>query len=196
MKLESTARRFPICTTSVFVVTGIITTLQFFFPEVLANLRRSPDMVSSGEWWRFVTPLFVHSEGWPQIVFNGMCLAILGPIVERRYGSYRWLVLYFVAGFVGELAGLAWKPTGAGASVACCGLLGGLATWRLLCDRTPRGRLIGSAILVFAVFLTGFRDLHGPPILAGICLAGLMMMVPGSNLRLTALPKNGENSVA
>lgn len=183
MTAENNQRRFPVSTSIVFLVTMTVTALQFLFPVVLANLRRSPEMVSSGEWWRFLTPLLVHSEGWPQIVFNGICLAILGPIVERRYGSSRWLALYFVSGFVGELAGFAWKPTGAGASVGCCGLLGGLAVWRLLCDRSPRGRLIGGGILVFAVFLTGFRDLHGPPLLAGMCLAWLMITLPGSDLR-------------
>ena len=196
MTAENTQKRIPVVTTIVFIVTMTVTSLQFIFPVVLSELRRSPEMYSSGEWWRFITPLFVHTEGWPQIVFNGLCLAILGPVVERYYGPYRWLALYFLAGFVGELAGLAWKPTGAGASVACCGLLGGLAIWRLLRDRTQRGRLIGGGILAFAVSLTAIHDLHGPPILAGMFMAVLMITFPGSELGRAALQKNGGESVA
>jgi membrane associated rhomboid family serine protease len=184
MTAEKTLRRLPVFTVIVFTITMAVTALQFVFPVVLAQLRRSPEMYSSGEWWRFLTPLFVHSEGWPQIIFNGLCLAILGPMVERRYGPYRCLALYFVSGFVGELAGLAWKPTGAGASVACCGLLGGLAIWRWLRDRTPRGRIVCGAILTFAVTLTAIHDLHGPPILAGMFLAVLMLRFSSSNVEV------------
>lgn len=196
MTAENTQKQFPVVTSIVFVVTMTVTALQFVFPAVLTELRRSPEMYSSGEWWRFITPLFVHTEGWPQIVFNGLCLAILGPMVEYRYGPYRWLALYFLAGFVGELAGFAWKPTGAGASVAFCGLLGGLAIWRLVLDRTQRGRLVGGGILAFAVSLTAIHDLHGPPILAGMFVALLMVTFPGSELGNAALQKSGEESVA
>ena len=172
---EDQRRHFPMVTATVFSVTMIVTTLQFIFPSILAGLRRTPEMYAAGEWWRFITPLFVHAEGWPQILLNGICLAAMGPTVERRYGRWQWLVLYFGSGFVGELAGFTWKPNGAGASVACCGLLGGLAIWRLLRDKPPRGRLIGGGILIFAITLTAFRDLHGPSILTGMCLAGLLL---------------------
>ena len=54
---------------------------------------------------------------------------IVGCIVERIYGPWRWLLFYLAAGLTGEIAGYAWQPQGAGASVAGAGLLGALLTW-------------------------------------------------------------------
>jgi membrane associated rhomboid family serine protease len=164
---KETAKRFPIATVSVFVITGIVTGLQFAFPGMLDDLRRDGAALAQHEWWRLITPLFVHAEGWRQIGFVFPAMLIVGLLVERLFGSRRWLVLYFVGGLVGELAGYAWKPTGAGASVAVAGLLGALATWLIVGNRRPQGIAGGTIILLGAVVLTFVRDLHGPPIVAG-----------------------------
>ena len=84
------------------------------------------------------------------------------------------LLIYVVSGFVGEVAGLAWKPYGAGASVAGAGLLGALALWLAAKNRTTPALFGALVILGGAVVLTILKDLHGPPILAGAALAGLM----------------------
>jgi rhomboid protease GluP len=163
-------RRIPITTLAVLGMTALITALQSFSPRVLTMLCRSPGMVSSHQWWRLFTAMFVHADGWPQIVFNFTTIAIIGAIVEQLYGAKLWLALYFVPGIIGETAGLAWQPYGAGASVAGSGLLGGLAA-QLLRYQTVQGRLGGVCVLLFATALTIIRDIHGPPILAGLGLA-------------------------
>jgi rhomboid protease GluP len=168
-------QRLPIATLTLLAITGLTTGLQFVFPEILTALRRNPDALRAGEWWRIITPLFVHAEGWPQILFNFTAIAIVGTIVERLYGSRLWLLLYFAAGLTGEIAGYAWKPHGAGASVGGAGLLGALATW-LLSRKTPlQPRIGGGLLLLGAVVLTAFRDLHGPPILLGAGVAALTL---------------------
>ena len=108
-------------------------------------------------------------------MFDFSALAIIGVIVERIFGGRRWLVLYFAAGVTGELAGLAWKPLGAGSSVAICGLLGALGAWLLRNPRPMQSRFGGIVILVGAVILTALRDLHGPPLLVGIALGWAML---------------------
>jgi rhomboid protease GluP len=167
-------RRVPAATVSLLAITALVTTSQFIFPAVLSALRRDPEALRAGQWWRLITPLFVHAEGWAQIVFNFTAIAIIGTIVERTYGSRLWLIFYFAGGLTGEIAGYAWNPRGAGASVAGAGLLGALAIW-LLSRKTPfQPRIGGGILLVGALALSAFHDLHGPPILAGACIAALL----------------------
>ncbi len=166
--------RLPVTTVTVFAITAAATTLQYFFP-LLPLFERQPGALAAHEYWRLITPIFLHREGWRQIVFDFSALAIIGVIVERIFGGRRWLVLYFAAGVTGELAGLAWKPLGAGSSVAICGLLGALAAWLLRNPRPMQSRFGGIVILVGAVVLTALRDLHGPPLLVGIGLGWAML---------------------
>lgn len=176
-------RPFPIATVSVLLITAAVTGLQFPFPGILAALRRRPGALTDGEGWRLVTPLFVHADGWSQIIVNFISIAAAGVAVERLYGSLRWPVLYFIPGIVGEVAGFAWQPTGAGASFGAAGLFGGLLAWLLL-----RGgwvpwpaRVWGPIWLVIAVVLIVVRDPHGPPIIAGAVIGTLMLLGRGDD---------------
>lgn len=118
-----------IATVAILAITALFTAAQLLFPAVLGALRRDPAALAAGEWWRLFTPLLVHADGLPQIVTNLLGIALVGPPVERRYGHAGWLLLYFGAGLPTELIGYAWEPYGAGASIALCGLIGGLLVW-------------------------------------------------------------------
>jgi rhomboid protease GluP len=161
----------PLATAIVLAVTGLATSLQLASPRLLALLERTPDALARHQWWRLVTPLFVHADGLRQIAFNFTAILIVGVIVERIFGSRLWLLIYFVSGIVGEIAGFAWQPQGAGASVAGAGLLGALAAWLLLINKRPQAIFGAAVILLGAISLTTIRDLHGPPILTGACIA-------------------------
>ncbi len=157
--------RLEPATTIVFVLTSAITVASLFAPSVLPALMRTPAALT-GEGWRIVTPLFVERGGAGEITLNLAALAVVGTLVERAWGSRAWLVFYVFGGIVGEIAGLAWKPLGAGSSVAVLGLLGGTATW-LLRGRPSRLLVaLGAVLLVAGVVLTFLRNLHGPPLLA------------------------------
>jgi len=169
------SKQYPVTTTSVLAATGVLTGLQFAFPEILSVLERTPSAIRKHQWWRLITPLFVHPEGWRQIAFNFTAILVVGVLVERLFGSWRWLVLYFVSGISGEIAGYAWQPMGAGASVAGAGLLGALAVWLMLENRSPKAATGGAFILVGAAILTFARDLHGPPIMIGACMGWAML---------------------
>ena len=98
-------------------------------------------------------------------VSNLAFLALLGVLAERLVGPRWWLVAYFGAGLAGELAGYAWQPTGAGNSVAVCGLAGLLIVALLAGTRLPR--LAPMALLWWCGALLAARWGTGP-LLAGI----------------------------
>lgn len=81
----------------------------------------------SGQWWRLVTSMFVHG-GLVHIAFNMMALWQAGQLVERMFGSARFLALYMIAGVCGSLGSVLWNPyvNSVGASGAIFGIIGGL----------------------------------------------------------------------
>jgi rhomboid protease GluP len=58
---------------------------------------------SQHEWWRFVTPIFLHG-GIAHILMNMYGLWIIGPYVERLYGSAKFVVFWVVTGVAGVAA--------------------------------------------------------------------------------------------
>ncbi len=125
-----------------------------------------------GEWWRFITPVFLHISvpglGPAHILMNMYGLWMLGPYVERLYGSAKFVVFWIVAGVAGVLAsyltlrpnmsvgflsGFLFKATdgpSAGASGALFGLIGVLFVFGLKFRRElPEGfkRAFGTGML-------------------------------------------------
>src|SRR5580698_4708358 len=168
MKSSDTHR--PYATAAVFLVTAVCTSLQFSSLHLNELLRRTPTALAHHEWWRLISPVLINPEGWRQIAVNFSALLVLGVLVERRFGAARWLGIYFTGALVGELAGYAWQPSGGGSSVGVAGLLGAFAAM-LATAAAPPARAGAVLIGAGALALCYFRDLHGPPILAGFALA-------------------------
>jgi membrane associated rhomboid family serine protease len=190
--LSTPFHKIPKVTFLIFLLTAIITGLQFFFPNLRAVLERTPEALAARQWWRLITPVLINPEGWRQIIFNFLGIAIAGTMVERLFGGRRWLILYVIGGFVGEIAGIAWRPVGAGSSVAVCGLVGALAAWMLL-HKARQPRFGGTILLTGSLILIALRDLHGPPLLAG-AIVGLLMLL--QERRMSTLTLNEVLSVS
>ena len=60
-------------------------------------------LINAGEWWRFVTPIFIHI-GPIHLLVNMYGLWMIGPYVERLYGSAKFVVLWVVTGIAGLVA--------------------------------------------------------------------------------------------
>lgn len=128
---DQPGKRPPISTPGVLIITTLVTGAQFINPAVLAALRRDPAALGRGDWWRMLTPLLVHDGGVWHFLYVALGIAVVGFVAEHIYRSWRWLLLYMLAGVTGEIAGYAWDPHGAGASVALCGLIGSILVWQL-----------------------------------------------------------------
>ena len=55
-----------------------------------------------------------------------MALSDVGKVIERLYGSQKFLIIYFLSGIAGSLTSLLWHPdiVSAGASAAVFGVIG------------------------------------------------------------------------
>ncbi|MBN1148005.1 MAG: rhomboid family intramembrane serine protease [Anaerolineales bacterium] len=81
-------------------------------------------LIVSGELWRLITPVFLHGSIL-HIGFNMYALYIIGMGLERQYGRARFLVLYFLAGFAGNvLSFLFSQAPSLGSSTAIFGIIG------------------------------------------------------------------------
>jgi membrane associated rhomboid family serine protease len=65
-------------------------------------------LIQQGEWWRFVTPIFLHVHlpglGPLHLLSNMYGLFMLGPYVEKLYGSARFVVFWVLTGIAGVVA--------------------------------------------------------------------------------------------
>ncbi len=84
---------------------------------------RVTGLMREGQWWRFLTPVFLHgSVG--HIFFNMYALLSLGSFLERQFGHGRFLLLYFLGGFAGNVFSfLLTEGYSVGASTAVFGLV-------------------------------------------------------------------------
>jgi membrane associated rhomboid family serine protease len=60
-------------------------------------------LINQGEWWRLVTPVFMHI-GVLHLAVNMYSLFMLGPYVERLYGSARFVFFWIATGVAGVAA--------------------------------------------------------------------------------------------
>lgn len=84
------------------------------------------DRIAYGEWWRLFTASFIHI-GFMHILLNMYFLYQIGPVFEKLYGSRNFLIIYLLAGIMGNLLTFAFgssSTVSAGASTSLYGLFG------------------------------------------------------------------------
>ena len=85
--------------------------------------------IQDGEWTRLVMPIMLHS-GWVHLAMNNIGLLMVGPIVERIYGSVNLAAIYVMGGIFGVVASYWNAPTlSVGASGALFGIVGATAVY-------------------------------------------------------------------
>ncbi|MBI5955264.1 MAG: rhomboid family intramembrane serine protease [Chloroflexi bacterium] len=84
---------------------------------------RVTELMREGQWWRFLTPVFLHGSV-THIFFNMYALFSLGSFLERQFGPRRFLLLYFLGAFAGNVFSfLLTEGYSVGASTAVFGLV-------------------------------------------------------------------------
>jgi membrane associated rhomboid family serine protease len=102
-------------------------------PQKLVDLGALVPVLVAGlnQFWRLFTATFLHA-GILHIGFNAYALYLFGTIVERDYGTTKFLAIYFISGFLASAASYAFGPALAvavGASGAIFGVFGAFIAW-------------------------------------------------------------------
>jgi rhomboid protease GluP len=85
---------------------------------------KANDLIVQGQIWRLFTPMLLHGSIL-HIGFNMYALYVIGSGLERYYGRSRYLTLYILAGFTGNVLSFLISPQPSlGASTSIFGLLG------------------------------------------------------------------------
>ena len=107
--------------------------------SILMNGAKDSVAIVNGEYWRFVTPIFIHI-GLIHYLFNSYILYYIGNQLEGLLGAKRYLIIFIGSGILGNVASAILSPVmSAGASSSIFGLLG----CGFYLERTFRKRFAG-----------------------------------------------------
>ena len=132
--------------------------LQFDLPVAL--LAKSNELIRAGQFWRLVTPALVHGSI-AHIGFNMYALLSFGGGLERHFGRARFLLLYALGAFGGNVMSFLFTDQiSVGASTAIFGLIGAEAVF-LVQNRKLFAHQFRSAIgnVIFIIFVNLFLGL-------------------------------------
>lgn len=120
----------PVVTYTLVTMTVLIYALQFG-SQALLNTdipalygMKINEYIVAGQLWRLLTPMFLHAS-LLHIGFNMYALVIIGSGLESRFGHARFLLLYALGAFAGNVFSFLFSDAPSlGASTAVFGLLG------------------------------------------------------------------------
>lgn len=142
-------------------------------------------LIQEGQWWRLITPVFLHI-GLMHLVVNSVTVYYIGTQIENMFGHARFLAIYFVSALTGNLASFVFLPNSlsAGASTAIFGLFGAFLMLGESFHHNPYIRLLSRQFLtfvainlVFDLFMPGI-DIYGH--LGGLVGGFLMGYIVGT----------------
>ena len=156
-----TVRALIVINTIIFAaMAGASGIKSLFIPssQVLLHFGASSgaSTIIDGQFWRVATSAFVHI-GFLHLMMNCYVLWDVGPLVEKLFGSRKFIVVYLMAALGASLTSLMFNPIviSAGASGAIFGLFGALAAffWRHR-QKFPPGflKLHGKILTIFIIY--------------------------------------------
>lgn len=140
---------------------------------------KSNELIRSGQIWRLLTPMLLHAS-LVHIGFNMYALLSFGANLERHFGHGRFLLLYILGAFAGNVASFLFTDANSlGASTAVFGLLGAEAIFliqnrKLFAEqfRSAIGNIIFIAVINL-VFIGSIANVDNWGHIGGL-LGGLM----------------------
>lgn len=113
-------------------------------------------LIAAGEYWRLLSSVFLHVD-FMHIVFNMYGLYNIGSMVEKIYGSRRYLYIYLYGGIAGSICSFIFSTVpSAGASGAIFGLFGALL---YLGQKNPK--LFRTSFGINILVVLGFNIIYG-----------------------------------
>lgn len=158
-KLNDYMRMYPVVTT--LIILNIVLHLFKLIPGIgplmyLIGIG-SNEMVAYGEWWRLITPMFLHAD-FMHLLMNMFSLYIFGPDLEKLIGKMRFITLFLLSGIFANIATYFLEPLSyihVGASGAIFGIFGAfLALVYYTRDNIPQLKQIILPIVGISVVLT------------------------------------------
>jgi rhomboid protease GluP len=118
----------------------------------LFGAKRGDWIQGNGQWFRLVTAGFLHG-GLLHILMNSWALYDVGAFIERTFGVWRYIAIYFASTVGGFLLSSAFSyyTVSIGASAGIFGLIGALIAVGLL-DRSAMGAEIKSQAIRWAMY--------------------------------------------
>ena len=149
----------PSVTYTIIAITILAYVIQNspFGDTFVSYLIKSNERIQAGELWRLLTPALLHG-GFTHIVFNMYALLSFGQSLERQFGHSRFLLLYILGAFAGNVMSLLMTDANSlGASTAIFALVGAEAVFLVKNRRLFAGQF-RSAIgnIIFIVFINLF----------------------------------------
>ncbi|MDD5468567.1 MAG: rhomboid family intramembrane serine protease [Anaerolineales bacterium] len=142
----------PLVTYTLLAITILVYVLQmgsqFLVGTDLPALLgvKSNELIQLGQLWRLITPVLLHGSIM-HILFNMYALNAFGPGLERAFGHWRFLALYLLSGFAGNVVSFLMSPAASlGSSTAIFGLLGAEGVF-LYCNRELFGANARKALI-------------------------------------------------
>lgn len=177
--------------TWLILVTCVATALATWFgSNSLTNwLRWSSEDIVAGQWWRAITPVFLHFNVFNAIfihvLFNCLGWLMLGGVIESHEGSRHLLLLFLLSALVSNtVGGYFYGSYFGGVSGVCFALIG--YVWLRGFDEPEYHRVIppslfyASLIYMFAGFfqiIHGMADwVHASGLATGLLAASLLML--------------------
>ena len=134
--------------------------------------------VAGGEWWRKITPIFMHGS-LMHFFFNSFMLVQIGPLVQSYYGNRLWPI-YLLCGLAGSMVSQLPRLTNTvGASGAIMGLIGLLFVLGLR-DKGQLGaamKAMMTRLLLYMVVLSILFNIDHLNHLGGFLCGGLLALV-------------------
>jgi len=157
--------------TVAFYVLQVLSVLIFGYPTTYGNIdwlelygARINEFILAGELWRLLTPALLHGSI-THIFFNMYALFVFGTVLEQYFGRWRFLTLYVLAAFTGNVLSFLFSDGySIGASTAVFGLIGAEAVFLYQNRKLLAGhfrRAIGNVIFIIAINLFLGRALPG-----------------------------------